>query len=39
LNPNAKIVNGFQGGIMPSFAGQLKDDEVNALIEFIKTVK
>lgn len=39
LAPNAKIVNGFQGGIMPSFAGQLKEDEVNALIEFIKTVK
>jgi cytochrome c oxidase subunit 2 len=39
LQPNAKIVAGFQGGIMPSFAGQLKDDEVNALIEFIKTVK
>ncbi len=39
LNPNAKIVKGFQAGIMPSFAGQLKDDEVNALIEFIKTVK
>ncbi len=39
LYPNAKIVKGFQAGIMPSFAGQLKDDEVNALIEFIKTVK
>jgi cytochrome c oxidase subunit 2 len=39
LQPNAKVVNGFQGGIMPSFAGQLKDDEINALIEFIKTVK
>jgi cytochrome c oxidase subunit 2 len=39
LQPNAKIVNGFQGGVMPSFAGQLKDDEINALIEFIKTVK
>ena len=39
LNPNAKIVTGFQGGVMPSYAGQLKDDEINALIEFIKTVK
>ena len=39
LQPNAQIVNGFQGGLMPSFAGQLKDDEINALIEFIKTVK
>lgn len=39
LEPNAKIVAGFSGGIMPTFAGQLTDDEVRALIEFIKTVK
>lgn len=39
LQPNAKIVTGFQGGVMPSFAGQLKEDEINALIEFIKTLK
>lgn len=39
LEPNAKIVNGFQGGIMPSFAGQLKDDDIAAVIEFIKTLK
>ena len=39
LQPNAQIVNGFQAGLMPSFAGQLKDDEINALIEFIKSVK
>lgn len=39
LYPNAKIVTGFQGGIMPSYAGQLKDDEINSIIEFIKTLK
>ena len=39
LQPNAKIVNGYPGGVMPTFAGQLNDDEVNSLIEFIKTVK
>ena len=39
LAPNAKIVDGYPGGVMPVFAGQLNDDEVNSLIEFIKTVK
>lgn len=39
LEPNAKVVTGFQAGVMPSFAGQLSDDQVRALIEFIKTVK
>lgn len=39
LQPNAKIVQGFNAGLMPTFAGQLTDDEVKALIEFIKTVK
>lgn len=39
LNPNAKIVNGFAGGVMPPYAGQLNDDDITALIEFIKTIK
>ena len=39
LQPNAKITASYPGGVMPTFAGQLTDDEVNALIEFIKTVK
>jgi cytochrome c oxidase subunit 2 len=39
LQPNAKIVKGFQGGIMPSYAGQLKDDEIASIIEFMKTLK
>ncbi len=39
LQPNAKIVNGFQAGIMPSYAGQLKDDEIASIIEFMKTLK
>jgi cytochrome c oxidase subunit 2 len=38
LNPTAKIVAGYQPA-MPPYAGQLSDDEINALIEFIKTVK
>lgn len=39
LNPNAKIAAGYPAGVMPAFAGQLTDEEVNALIEFIKSVK
>lgn len=39
LQANAKIVTGFNAGQMPIFAGVLTDDEVKALIEFIKTVK
>lgn len=39
LNPNAKIVNGFPHGVMPTFQGQLSETELNALIEYIKTLK
>lgn len=37
MNPGAKVVFGF-GNIMPSYQGQLKDREVNALIEYIKSL-
>jgi cytochrome c oxidase subunit 2 len=39
LNPNAKIVKGFPKGVMPTFQGQLSETELNALIEYIKTLK
>jgi cytochrome c oxidase subunit 2 len=39
LNPNAKIVNGFPKGVMPTFQGQLNETELNALIEYVKTLK
>lgn len=39
LNPNAKIVKGFKGGVMPTFQGQLSESELAALIEYVKTVK
>jgi cytochrome c oxidase subunit 2 len=39
LNPNAKPVKGFPVGVMPTFQGQLTEDELTALIEFIKTLK
>jgi cytochrome c oxidase subunit 2 len=39
LTPNAKIVKGFPKGVMPTFQGQLTEDQLNALIEFIKSLK
>lgn len=39
LNPNAKVVKGFQPGVMPAFAGQLSEVELSALIEYIKGLK
>ncbi len=39
LTPNAKIVKGFNAGIMPTFQGQISESELAALIEYIKTVK
>ncbi len=39
LNPNAKIVKGYAPNQMPAYQGQLDDDQVTAVIEFIKTLK
>ena len=38
LEPQAKIVAGFQPQ-MQTFRGQLSDDQINAIIEFLKTLK
>jgi cytochrome c oxidase subunit 2 len=38
LNPNAKIVAGYAPA-MPTFAGQLNEKELMAVIEFLKTLK
>lgn len=38
LNPTAKIVSGFPP-VMPSFQGQLSDQDVADLIAYIKTLK
>jgi cytochrome c oxidase subunit II len=35
LTPNAKIVAGFEP-VMPTFRGQLKDQEITAIIEYLK---
>lgn len=37
INPNAQVVKGYQPQ-MPSFSGQLSDDEIHGIIEFIKTI-
>jgi cytochrome c oxidase subunit 2 len=39
LTPAAKVVATYPAGTMPTFAGQLSEQEINALIEFIETVK
>jgi len=38
LQPQAKIVKGYQP-IMPSFQGQLTEEQISDIIEFIKTLK
>ncbi|PJZ59317.1 cytochrome c oxidase subunit II [Leptospira barantonii] len=38
LQPTAQVVKGYPPA-MPSYQGQLSDDEINALIEYIKTLK
>ncbi len=38
LNPNAKIVYGFEPNIMPNFTGQLTEDQVVALVAYIKAI-
>lgn len=39
LQPAAKIRAGFAGAQMPSFLGQLDDDQIKALTAYIKTLK
>ena len=37
--PNAKIVSGYEGVKMPSYKGQLDTTHIQALIEYMKTLK
>jgi len=39
LKPNEEIVDGYYPGIMPSFENVLNDEEIDALINYIKTIK
>lgn len=38
LEPNAKIVKGFQANLMPIYQGQLNEDDLKAIIEYIKSL-
>lgn len=38
LNPNAKVVAGYPKGVMPTFAGQLSEEELMGVIEYIKSL-
>jgi cytochrome c oxidase subunit 2 len=38
LDPNAKIVYGFHPNIMPNFSGQLSEEQVLALISYVKAL-
>ena len=39
LEPNKHTVKGYPAGAMPTFQGQVTEEELNALIEFIKGLK
>lgn len=38
-DPNAEIVEGFAKGLMQSYQGQLTDDDIALMIEYLKTLK
>jgi cytochrome c oxidase subunit 2 len=39
LDPANKVVKGFNGGIMKSYRGVVKNDEIKKIIEYLKTLK
>lgn len=39
VDPNAQVVAGFPPGVMQSYKNTLSDDQINDIIEFIKTLK
>lgn len=39
LHPQAKVVAGYEGRVMTSFAGQLDEKEISGIIEYLKTLK
>ncbi|WP_331776020.1 cytochrome c oxidase subunit II [Sulfurospirillum sp. 1612] len=39
LDPDAKIVKGYSGGMMAPYRGILSDDDINTLIQYFKTLK
>ncbi len=39
LHPNAKIAAGYPPGVMPDYSTLLKDDEVNAIVDYLHTLE
>lgn len=39
LEPNADLVKGFNANLMQTYKGQLSDEEINDIIDYIKTLK
>ena len=39
FDPNADVVEGFQKGLMVSYEGQLTEEDVENIIEYLKTLK
>lgn len=39
FDPNVDVVKGFNKGLMLSYKGQLSDDDVTQIIEYLKTLK
>ncbi|MBW7870285.1 MAG: c-type cytochrome [Flavobacteriia bacterium] len=39
LKPNDQIVKGFQPGLMPSYDGIVSEQDMDAIIEYIKSIK
>ncbi len=37
-DPNADVVDGFNKGLMVSYEGQLSDDDIDQIIEYLKTL-
>ena len=37
VDPNAEIVSGFPANVMPSYEGEIPEDELQALVEFLFT--
>ncbi len=35
LEPDAEVAQGYQAGVMPSFEGQLSEEQVNGLVAFL----
>lgn len=38
-DPNAQVVEGYNSGIMPSYASRFSDEELTALVEYIKSLR